>query len=217
MRAGRASAYLELLLRTLIASLATLLLVAGCTPAEDGAAQTSPPTLPTIPYAPSTGTSTAPATPQPIDYQPLLITAADLTDDEDTFTLQSKKPQPDGSPGASAFFVNDADNRAISDTVVVYPDDATATATLKQAAATLPTLVSGGTLTPLAVGTDGVTISGTYPDQDKAVTLVFFTEGPALVRLEFQSAPGDATTAQFVTTVAKMQQIALRVGLAEPR
>jgi hypothetical protein len=203
--------------RTLLASLATVLLLGGCTPAEDGTAQTSPPTLPTIPFSPSSTTSTAPATPQPVDYQPLLLTAADLTNDDDTFTLQSKKAQPDGKPGASAFFVNDGDNRAISDTVVVYPDDATATATLKQAAASLPSQVSGGTPTPLAVGTDGVTISGSYPDQDKAVTLVFFTEGPALVRLEFQSAPGDATTDQFVTAVAKMQQIALRIGLAEPR
>ena len=100
---------------------------------------------------------------------------------------------------------------------MIYPDAATATATLKQAAATLPTLVEGGTPTPLAVGTDGVMISGTYPNQDKAVTLVFFTEGPAMVRLEFQSATGDATTDQFVTNVAKMQQIALRVGLARPQ
>jgi hypothetical protein len=33
------------------------------------------------------------------------------------------------------------------------------------------------------------------------------------VRLEFQSAPGDVTTDQFVINIGKMQQIALRTGL----
>ena len=97
---------------------------------------------------------------------------------------------------------------------MVYPDAATATATLKQAAGTLPTLVTGGQPHPFPVGTDGVVVSGTAPDEDKAVTLVFFAQDEALVRLEFQSAVGDGTTDQFVTTVAKMQQIALRVGLS---
>ena len=77
--------------------------------------------------------------------------------------------------------------------------------------------MAGGTPTPFPVGTDGVVVSGTHPDEHKAVTLVFFTEGQALVRLEFQSAIGDATTDQFVTNVGKMQQIALRVGLGRPR
>jgi hypothetical protein len=44
---------------------------------------------------------------------------------------------------------------------------------------------------------------------------VLFTEGPALVRLEFQSAPGDVTTDEFVVNIGKMQQIALRTGLPD--
>ncbi len=190
--------------------------MSGCSPSDRGTAQSTAPTLPIVPYAPST-TSKSPATSAATDYRRLLLSAADLTDADDTFTERSKESQPNGTPGASAFFVNGGDDRAISDTFLVYPESATATATLKQAAGTLPTLVAGGTPTPLAVGTDGVTISGTYPDQDKAVTLVFFTEGRALVRLEFQSATGDTTMDQFVTNVAKMQQIALRIGLAEPQ
>jgi hypothetical protein len=171
------------------------------------------PTLPTVPFTPTTPkTSTTPAT---ADYQRLLLSAADLSDAEDTFTERSKESQPNGTAGASAFFVNDQDSRAISDTFLIYPDAATATATLKQAAGTLPTLVAGGTPKPLAVGTDGVVVSGAYPEEDKAVTLVFFTEGRSLVRLEFQSATGDSTTDQFVNNVAKMQQIALRSGLSD--
>jgi len=204
--------------KTLVAAVSTLLVVgmSGCTPPEGGdattARSTSVPTLPTVPYAPSTTTTAAPAA---VDYRSLLLSASDLTDAEDTFVERSRESDPNGSPGASAFFVNSEDSRAIIDTFMVYPDAATATATLKQAAGTLPTLVTGGQPQPFPVGTDGVKVSGTAPDEDKAVTLVFFTEGKALVRLEFQSAVGDNTTDQFVANVAKMQQIALRVGLED--
>ncbi|CAN5533035.1 hypothetical protein BH09ACT8_BH09ACT8_29080 [soil metagenome] len=188
--------------------------VSGCAPADTigSTAQSTAPTLPTVPYAPST----APAAPEAVDYLRLLPTAAELTDTDDTFNQQSQQSQPNGMPGASAFFVNDKDTRAISDTFLVYQDAATATATLRQAAGTLPTLVNGGTPTPVPVGTDGVMIKGSYPNQEKDVTLMLFTEGPALVRLEFQSANGDPTTDRFVASVGKMQQIALRVGLPTP-
>jgi hypothetical protein len=151
----------------------------------------------------------------PVDYQRLLLTAADLSDAEDTFTQQSQAAQTDHTRGASAFFVNQKDTRAISDTVSIYPDAATAAASLHQATATFSTKVAGGAPKPIAVGTSGVTISGTAPDGDKAVTLMSFTEGRALVRLEFQSATGDPTTDRFVTDVGKMQQIALRIGLSD--
>ncbi|MDX1889984.1 hypothetical protein [Mycolicibacterium sp. 050158] len=205
--------------RTSVAALAALALVgvAGCTPTNSGgsgSASTSPPTLPTIPF---TSTTTSSAASEPADYRPLLLSAADLTDADDTFTERSRDSQPNGTAGASAFFVNDKDTRAITDTFMVYPDAATATATLEKAVANLPTLVAGGTPTPLAVGSDGVMAKGTRPNEDKAVTLAFFTEGRALVRLEFQSATGDPTTERFVTNVAKMQDIALRVGLAAPQ
>ena len=203
--------------KALVATLSTLLVVgiSGCTPPEGGgettAQSSSAPTLPTVPYAPTT--STKPEGSASVDYRRLLLNAADLTDADDTFVERSREADPNGSPGASAFFVNGEDSRAIIDTFLIYPDAATATATLKQAAGTLPTLVAGGSPQPLAVGTGGVVVSGTAPDEDKAVTLVFFSEGKALVRLEFQSAVGDPTTDDFVADVAKMQQIALRVGL----
>jgi hypothetical protein len=202
----------------LVAAVSTVLVigVSACTPSDGTGGTTAQsssgvPTLPTVPFAPSTSKTTA--APAAVDYRDLLLSASDLTDAEDTFVERSRESQPDGSPGASAFFVNGEDSRAIVDTFMVYPDAATATSTLKQAAGTLPTLVTGGQPQPFPVGTDGVVVSGTAPDADKAVTLVFFAQGKALVRLEFQSAVGDNTTDQFVANVAKMQQIALRVGL----
>ena len=204
--------------RYLFAAVTAVLVVAlgGCEPSTGGGTTPSAaPTLPTIPYTPTTTSTTA--APQPVDYRRFLLSAADLTDADDTFTQQSSNADPNGNPGASAFFVNANDSRAIVDTFLVYPDAATAAATLTQAAGTLPTLVKGGTPKPLAVGTDGVVVSGTHPTEDKAVTLIFFAEGRALVRLEFQSATGDPTTDRFVTAVAKMQDIALRTGLASPQ
>ena len=202
----------------LLATSAALLAIciSGCSGANVGAPSTGP--LPGLPTS-STGTSSATPTRSPdaaaADYGRLLLTAAELSDAEDTFTQRSQAPQPKGVPGASAFFVNDKDDRAISNTVLIYPDAATATATLHQSAATLTTTVTGGAPKPVSVGTDGVVITGTYPDENKAVTLMYFSEGRALVRLEFQSATGDVTKDKFVTDIGKMQQIALRVGLAD--
>ena len=189
--------------------------VSGCSPADTGTP--APTTLPGLTATPSTTTTepSSSAKAEAADYLPLLLTAADLSDADDTFTERSKGSQPNGVAGASAFFVNDEDTRAISDTFLVYPDAATAKATLRQASGTLTTLVAGGTPTPVP-GTDGVMISGKHPTEDKAVTLLLFTEGRALVRLEFQSATGDPTTDRFVTSVGKTQAIALRVGLAAP-
>jgi hypothetical protein len=164
--------------------------------------------------SPTQAGSAATQSPEPhlTDYSRLLLDAGDLSDQEDTFSERSSAATPNGLPGASTLFVNADDTRAISVTVAVYPGPPTATATLRQAIATANTVVTGGNPTPLPVGTDGTVIKGTAPDGGKAVTLVLFTQGPALARLEFDSATGDATTDQFVTNIAKMQQIALRVG-----
>ena len=164
--------------------------------------------------SPTQAGSSSAQSPQPhlTDYSRLLLDAGDLSDQEDTFSERSSAATPNGLPGASTLFVNADDTRAISVTVAVYPGAATATATLREAIATANTVVTGGNPTPLPVGTDGTVIKGTAPDGGKAVTLVLFTQGPALARLEFDSATGDPTTDQFVTNIAKMQQIALRVG-----
>ncbi|MBJ7465725.1 MAG: hypothetical protein JHD38_18965 [Mycolicibacterium sp.] len=185
--------------------------VSACAPTEPGGATSAPaPTLPA--FATSSTTSSATAAPAAADYRDLLLTAGDLTDADDTFVERSREASPDGHAGASAFFVNEQDTRAIIDTVLIYPDDAAAAAALQQA---VNTRKVSGDPQPMGVGQGGVVIRGTRPDEDKAVTLLLFTAGPALVRLEFQSADGDVTSDPFVTSVGKMQQIALRVGLAD--
>lgn len=52
------------------------------------------------------------------------------------------------------------------------------------------------------------------PDRTKSITILLFTEGPALARLEFDSAPGEPTSIDFATDIGQKQDIALRVGLS---
>ncbi len=165
--------------------------------------------------APAASPFTPTQQPHLTDYSRLLLRAGDLSDADDTFAARSSTATPTDIPGASMLFVNAPDTRAISVTVAVYPSAATATATLREAVATANKAVTGGLPQPLPVGTDGTVIKGTSPDGGMDVTLVLFTHGPALARLEFNSATGDAATDQFVTNIAKMQYVALRVGLPD--
>ncbi len=185
--------------------------VGACTPAEN-----SPPT-PWAPAPTSSSPTAAPKSPksQASDYSHLLLQAEDVSIPPDSFTARSSNVNPDGQSGASALFVNADDTRAIADTILIYPDVATANATLKQASAAVSTMVAGGQPQSVPVGSNGTVISGTAPDGSKAVTLLMYTQGRAVVRLEFDSNPDDPVSPETVTSVGRMQQIALRIGLPE--
>lgn len=204
-------------IRTVAISILLALAATGCSQAGVTSSSrfgTVPPGA-SSPAAPAPTTASASPDAGSTDYTHLLLQAADVSTPDDTFTIRSSNADPNGSTGASRFFVNAHDTRAISDSILLYPDAATASATLRQAAGTLGTMVSGGAPKPSPVGTDGTVISGTAPDGSKAVTLLLFTEGRALVRLEFDSATGDTTSDEYVDAVGRMQQIALRIGLSD--
>ncbi|BBX29170.1 hypothetical protein [Mycolicibacterium alvei] len=183
---------------------------AACSPADDSSG------TPWV-AAPSSSSAAAPKSPtsEASDYSHLLVQAEDVSIPPDTFTSRSRNMNHDGQPGASALFVNADDTRAIADTILVYPNAATASATLKQASAAVSTIVSGGQPQPVPVGSNGTVISGIAPNGSKAVTLLMFTQGRAVVRLEFNSNPDDPVPPQTVASVGRMQQIALRIGLPE--
>lgn len=202
--------------RLLVAATLVALTIAGCDTTGTGARSGNAPASSAAAGAPTTAPDPA-ATDSPhlTDYSALLLQAGDLSDAEDTFTERPSEPTPDPVPGASKLFVNADDTRAISVTIGVFPGASAATETLHQAVATADKVVTGATARPLPVGTDGTVLNGTSPDGSKAVTLVLFTQGRALARLQFASVPGDVTTERFVTDIARMQQIALRVGIPD--
>jgi hypothetical protein len=185
--------------------------VSGCTP-TDAPPATSPTGLPTsVSSTPSSAPKENSAA--VIDYSRLLIEPADINSEFDTFVNRSTVPNRRGGKGVSALFVNEADTRAIGVTITVLPDPAAAKAALDTSLHAIGGSVAGGQPVPSTVGTDGTVVAGTSIDGAKEVTALLFTEGPAVVRMEFQSAPGDPTPLDVVNDIGIKQAIALRAGL----
>lgn len=160
----------------------------------------------------STTSSTA-AAPQGLDYTRLLLQARDISTADDPYTGQPVTPNPDGRPGAEVLLVNQDQTKAVSILLAGLPDAASAPAALQEAQANLAKAVTGGQPQPSPVGTGGTVVSGTSPDGTKSVTVLLFTEGAALARIEFDGVPGQPASSAFVTNVGQKQDIALRVGL----
>jgi hypothetical protein len=192
-----------------IATLVVATVVTGCSATSSTSSVESPDTS----IAVSSPPPSTPAGRVASDYRRLLIEPGDINNGTDTFATRSSTTNPGGSDGVSALFVNQHDTRAIGDTIVVLPDRAAATTTLNSTVSAIGTIITGGRPQPWPVGTGGTVVSGTSPDGSKAVIVLLFTEGRAVVRLEFDSAPGDPMPPQVVTDVGKKQQIAVRTGL----
>jgi hypothetical protein len=193
----------------LIATFVVTAVATGCTATSSTSSAQSPD--PSI--AVSSPPQSMPAARVAPDYRPLLIEPGDITTGTDTFATQSSTTNPGGSDGASALFVNQHDTRAIGDTILILPDSAAATSALRTTVSSIGTIVTGDSPQPSPVGTGGTVVSGSSPDGSKAMTVLLFTEGRAVVRMEFDSAPGDPMPSQFVTDVGRKQEIAIRAGL----
>ena len=174
----------------------------GCT----ATSSTSSAEWPDTSIASSSPPQSTPASRVAPDYRRLLIEPGDINTGTDTFATRSSTTNPGGSDGVSALFVNQHDTRAIGDTILILPDSAAATTTLNTTVSAIGTIVTGGRPQPSPVGTGGTVVSGTSPDGSKAVTVLLFTEGRAVVRLEFGSAPGDPMPPQVVTDVGKKKR-----------
>lgn len=112
--------------------------------------------------------------------------------------------------------VRQLDNgRRIGDTVLVVDNPAVAATSLDNTKTNYVQKVTGGTWQPVDVGTNGAMISGVSQDNSQAITVLLFTEGRALVNLEFDSAPGDPTDPGFATEVGRKQATAVKNGLPD--
>jgi hypothetical protein len=149
---------------------------------------------------------------KPADYSNLLIKASDIPGDQ--FTM-SQPPQlnPNGKDGVAASFTNPAGTREIGDTILVLPSASDAAGALDATKTAAGLSVSGATPQPADVGTGGTMLAGTSPDGSKAVTILLFSEGRAVVTLEFDSAPDDPVPPDGAIEIGQKQDAAIKAGL----
>ena len=119
---------------------------------------------------------------------------------------------PNNAPGVAQLFTSADNSRRIGDSILIVADPATAAAGIDNTKAHYGSKVSG-TWQPVDVGANGTMIAGTSPDHSQAVTVLLFTEGKALVNLEFDSAPNDPIDPAMVTDIGRKQDAALKKGL----
>ncbi|MUL45646.1 hypothetical protein FZI85_28410 [Mycobacterium sp. CBMA293] len=162
--------------------------------------------------ATSSSSTSSSAAAQPTDYTALLIKGTDMVAPE-VFTASAPIQNPNDKPGVATSFSNPDGTHVVGDTILILPDAATAASALEAAKGALGSNVTGGTPTPIAVGTGGTSVSGNSPDGAKSVTVVLFTEGKAFVTLEFDGPAGAAAPPDFVTDVSQKQASAIKTGL----
>jgi hypothetical protein len=156
------------------------------------------------------GTVTGPSPGQPTDYSGLLIKPSDIGGD--LTTPQTPVLNPNNAPGVAQLFANADNSRRIGDTILIVADPATAAAGIENTKTNYAGKVSG-TWQPVDVGSNGAMVSGTSPDNSQAVTVLLFSEGKALVNLEFDSAPTDPMDPGVATDIGRKQDAAIKSGL----
>jgi hypothetical protein len=186
--------------------------VVGCSKDESSTPTTSSASSSAASTSTSAEASAAESSPTaaPSDYSSLLIpaTAVGAT----TVTQGPPQLNPGGNPGVGQVFANPEGTRRVIDTILVFPDAATADSNFESNNATMKEAVTGAPQ-PANIGTKGSIATGTSPDGSKAVTVVMFSEGKALVNVSFESAPGDDIPQDMALEIAQKQDDAIKAGL----
>lgn len=182
---------------------------AGCGGADESS---SPSATESSPSASPPGSSavTGPPPGQPTDYGFLLIKSSDVGGG--LTAPQSPMLNPNNAPGVAQLFANPDSSRRLWDTIVVTADPSAAAAELSGSKSDYAGKVVGD-WRPLAVGANGAVVSGASPDNTQAMTVLLFTEGKALVTLEFDSAPNDPFDPAMTLDIARKQDVAIKKGL----
>ena len=174
--------------------------------------------IPALPGAPTSATTKSTQASQKstnqIDFTKLLLEGRDISATSDTFSGPAPTANPNGQPGAEVLLVNQQQTKAVNILLVGLGSPDAAPSALAEAQNNLANAVTVGQSQPAPVGNGGTVVTGTSPDGAKSVTVLLFTEGPVLARIEFDGVPGDPAPSTLVTNVGQKQDIALRVGLA---
>ena len=161
--------------------------------------------------APTSGSGATPTHAPIVDYTQLLIKASDIKA-PDAFTAGPATKDPNGQKGALITFTDQDHSHTIIDTIQILPD-AEATATALDSAKALHRETLRTKALNAEVGVGGVTISGLPQDHSKGVTVLLFTQGTAMVTLEFEGPSFALAPPEFVTEVGQKQDDAIKKGL----
>jgi len=159
---------------------------------------------------PSSGSGTTTLAPVS-DYTKLLIKSSDIKA-PDAFTAGPPTKDPNGQLGATTTFTDQDHSHVIIDTIQILLNPEAAANELDSAKAIHHDSLLAKPL-GAEVGVGGVTISGLSPDRSKGVTVLLFTEGKALVTLEFDGPSFALAPQEFVTDVGQKQDEAIKKGL----
>jgi hypothetical protein len=200
--------------QTMVSGLAAVAMLAvsvtGCGSKPTSSTSTSGSATSATSSRSSAPTSSAPA--QPSDYAGLLIQATDINAPE-PFNASPPTNNPNGQPGVATTFSTQDGSHVIRDTIQVLADPAAATNALNSAKAGQGNTIKDPQTDSSNVGTGGTTLSGNSPDGSKGVTILLFTEGRALVTLEFEGPPGMLPPPDFVLDTGQKQDAAVKKGL----
>ncbi len=119
---------------------------------------------------------------------------------------------PNNAAGVAQLFVNSDNTRRVGDTILIVADPAAAATGVKNTKPNYEVKVRG-TWQPVDVGSNGAMISGNSPDNSQSETVLLFSEGKALVNLEFDSAPSDPIDADIAKDIARKQDAAIKKGV----
>ncbi|OBB91334.1 hypothetical protein [Mycobacterium sp. 852002-40037_SCH5390672] len=193
-----------------IAGWAVVFVVVGSASTGCGGADKASPPSSSAPASTSSSAVTGPPSGRPSDYGFLLIKPNDVGGG--LTAPQSPMLNPNNAPGVAQLFANADSSRRLWDTIVVAADPSAAAAELATTQGSYNGKVSGN-WQPLAVGSNGTTISGTSPDNSQAMMVLAFIEGKAVVTLEFDSAPNDPIDPAVALDIGRKQDAAIKNGL----
>jgi hypothetical protein len=162
------------------------------------------------PSTPAQGSTTT-TRPAITDYTTLLIKAGDINA-PDAFTAGPATKDPNGQQGATVTFTDADHSHSIIDTITILPDIEAAASALDSAKATRREALLAKSLR-VEVGVGGVTVTGLSPDHSKGVTVLLFTEGKALVTMEFDGPSFALAPQEFVTDVGQKQDEVIKKAL----
>lgn len=189
--------------------------VAGCdSNGSPSATSTSSPSSVASSSAPASSSTTAGAGPAaaPLEYSSLLIKPGDVG--PNAFVDGPPTANPSGVTGVGQVFKNPDGMRTIVDTIVVYPDPGSAAPMIPAMKTELNKKIAGAPQ-PVDIGSNGFMVAGAAADPAKQMEIseVVFTEGKAVVDLEFDCVPGNPTPTDVALDLAGKQDAAVKSGL----